>query len=158
MNVCQTSITYVQEVSFNHFDPFGFYDQLGCVSVMLGKCRIHRSQVCLHGNLQHKKQHDGNHHNVLTKDDAKMISRTHFENEPTLKLKVKLCADLQVSSNSSRLQLVQSVYSLHCRLLNQIYTYLEYLVLEGLGPFQHLWPKCMFEICGQIQCKHAECW
>lgn len=67
---------------------FGFYDQLGCVSVMLGKCRIHRSQVCLHGNLQHKKQHDGNHHNVLTKDDANMICRTHFENEPTLKLKV----------------------------------------------------------------------
>ena len=54
MNVCQTSITYVQELSFNHFDPFGFYDQLGCVSVMLGKCRIHRSQVCLHGNLHHK--------------------------------------------------------------------------------------------------------
>lgn len=91
---------------------------------------------------------------------SQWICRTHVENEPTLKLKV-MCwpatvIKLWLGSNWCR------VFSLHCRLLNQIYTYLEYLVLEGLGPLQHLWQRCMLDIFGhtrgQIQCRHAECW
>ena len=42
------------------------------------KCRIHRSQVCLHGNLQQQKNKIMETSSQCTEDEAKVICRTKF--------------------------------------------------------------------------------